>query len=167
MVKAIEPSTLIWVKVRRSKRKQVMVTADELSILIWVKLRRSKRTSNDHGRRTVYSNMNQSTEFKGKKRWSRWILWPVPSLRSALKGLDELVYIWLSRGSLLGPRWILWTFGSLRSALKGLDQACLHLTLSRQLIRAAIDSMTGCLLSFGLEGIGSSSFTFDTLAAAY
>ena len=46
----------------------------------------------------------------------------------------KLVYIWLSRGTLLGPLWILGPF---------------------------------CLTSLGLEGIGSSSFTFDSLTAAY
>ena len=65
-----------------------------------------------------------------------------------------MIYIWLSRGNLLGPQWILWLGASLRSTLKGLDQAYLNLTLSQQLIRVAVGSMTGCLTSLGLEGIG-------------
>ena len=38
---------------------------------IQIKVRRSKGTSNGYGRKNVYSNMSQSTAFKGNKQWLR------------------------------------------------------------------------------------------------
>ena len=98
-------------------------------------------------------------ETKSFKLWSNLLqrltslmcsIWSLVSPKSKILGLPPGFY---------------GRFASLRSAWKGLDQARLHLTLSRHIIFGFAPRILGplCLASLGLEGIRSSSFTFDSL----
>ena len=76
-------------------------------------------------------------------------------------GQYKLVYILVIFLRILGPLCL----ASL--SLEGLDQARLPLTLSRQHIRTTVDPKATLPHFAQPGGIGSSSFTFDSVAAAY
>ena len=164
-------------------------SADKPSTLIWVKVQCLKGTSNGYDKQTLIRIAVDSRAAlprfarpwrdwiklvyiwlsRGRLFGPRWILGPLCLTSLGLEGIGSRSFIFDSLSQ--QP---IWTAVDSRAALPRFAQPW------RDWIKVVYIWLTRgswfwlwwilglhCLASFGLEGFGSSSFTFDSLAAAY